>query len=61
MFNMAKCYYQDDGFGASFEDLVDLFLKGMYWYGPWWDHIEAYCSMQNIHFIHYESLLKVNF
>jgi hypothetical protein len=61
MYNFAKCYVQDDGFEGSFEDMVSLFLEGKYWYGPWWDHVDEFANLDNIHFVHYESLLKVSY
>ncbi len=60
-YNFAKCYVQDDGFGGSFEDMANLFVEGKYWYGAWWDHVDEYANLPNIHFVHYESLLKVSF
>jgi hypothetical protein len=60
LFEFARCYIQEDRFEGAFEELVNLFLDGKYYYGPWWDHVDDYTDdYPNIHFIHYESLLKV--
>jgi hypothetical protein len=36
-----------------------LFMNDQFWMGPWWDHVNDYTKLSNIHIIHYESLLEV--
>ena len=46
-------------FDGSFQDMVDLYLEGKMWYGPWWDHIDEYVLQPNIYCVHYENILEV--
>ena len=59
-FKFIKCFTKEGKYEGDFEDMVDLFLKGKYWFGSWWDHVNEFTSLPNVHIIHYESLLKVS-
>jgi hypothetical protein len=50
-----------DEFTGSFEDIFNLFMDEKMWYGKWWDHVDEYTSMENVHVIHFETLLEVSF
>ena len=50
-----------DEFTGSFEDLFKMFVDGNMWYGRWWDHVNEFTALENVHVIHYESLLEVVF
>jgi hypothetical protein len=51
----------EEGFVGDFEDMVELFLSGKYMYGGWWETVDQYVNLPNVHVVHYETLLKVNF
>jgi hypothetical protein len=59
-YNFAKSHKIDE-FTGSFELFVDLFLNGKYSFGPWWDHVDGYTSLENVHVVHYEDMSKVKF
>lgn len=46
-------------FNGTLDDLIDLFVDGKIVYGPWWDHVNQYAKLDNVHFVHYEDLLEV--
>jgi hypothetical protein len=48
-------------FSGTLEELVDGFAQGRLWYGPWWDHIDSFMSLPNVHVIQYENLLEVDY
>ncbi len=58
-FKFAKCFNYEQHVG-TFEDMAEVFSEGKYWFGPWWDHVDEYTALTNIHVIHYEALLKVS-
>ena len=49
-----------DEFNGGLDDFVDLFVKGTILFGPWWDLINQYSNLENVHFVHYEDLVEVN-
>ncbi len=51
----------DHKFTGAIEDLVDLFLRGHNIYGPWWEHVDEFLSLPNVHVIQYETLLEKPF
>ena len=57
-YNHVTSFKRDEHFSGSLQDLVDLFLEGKYWFGPWWSHINEFTALNNVHVVHYESLLK---
>jgi hypothetical protein len=57
--NHLKNFRAEQEFVGTFEELVEEFLRGKFWFGAWWDHVDQYASLPNIHLIQYESLLKV--
>lgn len=46
-------------FIGTIDDMVDLFVEGKIFYGPWWDHVNQYAELENVHFVHYEDLIEV--
>jgi hypothetical protein len=50
---------EEEKFVGTFKDMTELFLEGKYWFGAWWDHVDQYTSLPNVHAVHYEALLKV--
>jgi hypothetical protein len=46
-------------FSGTFEELVGGFVRGELWYGPWWEHIDGFAQLPNVHVIQYENLLEV--
>jgi aryl sulfotransferase len=48
-----------DKYTGSFEDFFKMFVEGQMWYGTWWDHVNQYTSLENVHVIHYENLIEV--
>ncbi len=50
---------KDDEFTGTFEDLYGMFMESRLWFGNWWDHVDGYASLENIHIIHYENLILV--
>lgn len=49
-----------DEFTGSVEDLCELFLQDKLWYGSWFDHVNEYTQLENVHIVHYENLINVN-
>ena len=50
----------NDEFDGTFEDLFNLFMQDKIWFGPWDNHVDGFTSLENVHVVHYENLLKVN-
>jgi hypothetical protein len=50
---------KNEEFTGTFEELYNLFMEDKMWFGAWWDHVDGYASLENVHVIHYENLLKV--
>lgn len=48
-----------DEYEGTFEDFFNLFINGQTMYGPWWEHINQYNKLSNVHFINYEDLFEV--
>lgn len=46
-------------FIGTLDDMVNLFCEGKSCFGPWWEHLNQYENLENIHIIHYEELLEV--
>lgn len=46
-------------FTGTLDELVNLFVEGKLMFGPWWEHLNAYEKLENVHFIHYEDLIEV--
>ncbi len=46
-------------FTGSLDDMVEIFLEGKTYFGPWWEHVNHYSQLENVHIIHYEDLLEV--
>jgi hypothetical protein len=59
LYKFAKSWTNEDGFVGTFDDLAELFLEEKYWYGAWWEHVDQYVNLPNVHVIHYETLLRV--
>ena len=51
----------EHGFNGTLNDLFDYFVKGETMYGPWWKHVDQFTQLDNVHIIHYEELLEVNY
>ena len=49
-----------DEFTGTVDDFCDLFVKGNILFGPWWDLVNQFANLENVHFIHYEDLIEVN-
>lgn len=45
-------------FTGTLDDMVDLFVEGKTLFGPWWEHLNQYENLENVHIIHYEELLE---
>lgn len=50
-----------DEYSGTISDMVDLFVEGNTPFGPWWEHLNQYENLENVHFIHYETLLEVSY
>ena len=50
----------DDEYEGTVEDLYENFIKGESIYGPWWDHVNMYTQLENVHVVAYEDLQDVN-
>lgn len=59
-YNMAKTMANDE-YSGTISDMLDLFVEGKTAFGPWWEHLNQYENLENVHFIHYETLLEVCF
>lgn len=46
-------------FMGTLDEMVDLFVEGNTMYGPWWEHLNTYTSLANVHIVHYEDLVQV--
>lgn len=46
-------------FIGTLDEMVNLFCEGKSCFGPWWEHLNQYENLENIHIIHYEELLEV--
>ena len=49
----------EDKFDGTMEELFEGFVKGEIMYDAWWDHINEYAKLKNIHIVHFEDLLEV--
>lgn len=58
-YNFIKTLKEEEFIG-SFEQMIENFLQGKFWYGSWWDHIKEYLAMEGIFIVKYEELLEVN-
>lgn len=52
---------ENNKFLGSFDEMVDLFLKGEFLYGHWWSHVDGFVSLPQCHVVEYETLLLVSF
>ncbi len=52
---------KEDEFNGTFDDCVDIFVEGNTVFGSFWDHINEYANVENVHIIHYEDLIEVEF
>ena len=41
------------------ESMIRKFAEGEYIYGPWWEHVDQYLNLANVHVVQYETLLEV--
>lgn len=51
--------FKDDEFIGTLDDMVDLFVEGNTVFGSYWDHLNQYENLENVHIIHYEDLIEV--
>ena len=51
---------KEDEFTGSLDDAVDMFLDGNTTFGPYWEHLNQYECLENVHFVHYEDLIEVS-
>jgi hypothetical protein len=58
-YNFSKSLKEDESVG-SLEDMAEDFCNGKINYGPYWDHLNQYDELENVHFVHYEDLIEVN-
>jgi hypothetical protein len=58
-YNFLKSHKVNEIVG-TIEDLADDFCDGKVLYGPYWDHLNQYDGLENVHFVHYEDLIEVN-
>ena len=49
----------NDGFEGTFNEFLDLFMRGISIFGPWWKHVDNYSANPRIHTLYYEDLHKV--
>ena len=47
-------------FVGTMDQMVDMFVEGKTMFGPWWEHLNQYENLENVHLIHYEDLIEVN-
>ena len=59
-YNFFKSAIEDEFIG-SLDDAVDLFVEGKTVFGPYWEHMNEYTQLENVHIIHYEDLIEVDF
>lgn len=50
---------KEDEFTGTLDDVVDIFVEGQTVFGSFWDHINEYENVENVHFVHYEDLIEV--
>lgn len=60
---MVSMYYfakslKESKFTGTFEEMVEMILNGQYMYGYWWDHVDGYVNVPNVHIVEYETLLE---
>jgi hypothetical protein len=58
MYKMLRSF-QLENFDGTFEDMVNLYLEGKMWYGPWWEHVDQFVNWPNIYCVHYETIMQV--
>ena len=46
-------------FVGTLSDMVDMFVNGETMYGAWYEHVNAYTSLDGVYIIHYEDLVEV--
>ena len=49
----------EDQFDGTMEELLEDFVKGEVVYDSWWDHVNQFTKLDNIHIVHFEDLLEV--
>lgn len=49
----------DDEYEGTIQDLFDYFIEGKTMYGAWWDHVNKYTQLENVHIINYEDMIEV--
>ena len=50
---------KEDEFTGTLDDVVDLFVEGKTVFGSFWDHLNEYENVENVHIVHYEDLIEV--
>lgn len=50
----------DDEYLGTFEDLYKEFISGRVMYDAWWDHVNSFTQLENVHVVHYEDLKVVS-
>ena len=48
-------------FIGTFDEMIDLFCEGKTLFGPWWEHVNQFENLENVHLIHYEELIEVKY
>lgn len=51
----------EDQYLGTFEEFFELAIEGETPYGAIWDHLNEYENLENVHNIHYETLLEVGY
>ena len=54
-----KTVPEEDKFDGTLEDMFEDFVNGELNYSAWWDHLNEYTKLDNIHIVHFEDLLEV--
>lgn len=53
-------HWKYDMYNGTFDELFEMFISGKTSYGSWWEHVNGYANLENIHVIHYENLIEAS-
>ena len=60
-FHFIKDIKNETLYEGSLSDMCDCLEHGEWVYGSWWKHVDQFTRLDNVHIIHYENLLEVQY